>query len=49
MSLENRRARIEDLDLAGAVLDLQVQQTTYQAALAVTAKVLQPTLMDYLR
>ncbi|WP_182046737.1 flagellin [Curtobacterium sp. ME26] len=49
VSLENRRAGIEDLDLAGAVLDLQVQQTTYQAALAVTAKVLQPTLMDYLR
>ncbi|MDM7890098.1 flagellin [Curtobacterium caseinilyticum] len=49
VSLENRRSGIEDLDLAGAVLDLQVQQTTYQAALAVTAKVLQPTLMDYLR
>lgn len=49
VALENRRAGIEDLDLAGAVLDLQVQQTTYQAALAVTAKVLQPTLMDYLR
>lgn len=49
VALETRRAGIEDLDLAGAVLDLQVQQTTYQAALAVTAKVLQPTLMDYLR
>ncbi|QQD77529.1 flagellar hook-associated protein 3 [Curtobacterium sp. YC1] len=49
VSLENRRAGIEDVDLAKAVLDLQVQQTNYQAALAVTAKVLQPTLMDYLR
>ena len=49
VSLENRRAGIEDKDLAKAVLDLQVQQTNYQAALAVTAKVLQPTLMDYLR
>uniref|UniRef100_A0A942YB51 Flagellar hook-associated protein FlgL n=1 Tax=Neobacillus citreus TaxID=2833578 RepID=A0A942YB51_9BACI len=48
-TLENRRSGIEDLDLAKAVLDLQVQQTNYQAALAVTAKVLQPTLMDYLR
>ncbi|WP_144713437.1 flagellar hook-associated protein FlgL [Curtobacterium pusillum] len=48
VSLENRRAGIEDKDLAKAVLDLQVQQTNYQAALAVTAKVLQPTLMDYL-
>lgn len=49
VSLENRRAGIEDKDLGKAVLDLQVQQTNYQAALAVTAKVLQPTLMDYLR
>ncbi|PZE31361.1 flagellin [Curtobacterium sp. MCLR17_055] len=49
VSLEGRRADIEDVDLAKAVLDLQVQQTNYQAALAVTAKVLQPTLMDYLR
>jgi flagellar hook-associated protein 3 FlgL len=49
VSLENRRSGIEDKDLAQAVLDLQVQQTSYQAALAVTAKVLQPTLMDYLR
>jgi flagellar hook-associated protein 3 FlgL len=49
VSLENRRAGIEDKDLAQAILDLQVQNTNYQAALAVTAKVLQPTLMDYLR
>jgi flagellar hook-associated protein 3 FlgL len=49
VDLESRRASIEDKDLAKAVLDLQVQQTNYQAALAVTAKVLQPTLMDYLR
>lgn len=49
VTLENRRAGIEDKDLGKAVLDLQVQQTNYQAALAVTAKVLQPTLMDYLR
>ena len=49
VSLESKRSGIEDKDLAKAVLDLQLQQTNYQAALAVTAKVLQPTLMDYLR
>ncbi|WP_267425461.1 MULTISPECIES: flagellar hook-associated protein FlgL [unclassified Curtobacterium] len=49
VDLEGRRSSIEDKDLAKAVLDLQLQQTNYQAALAVTAKVLQPTLMDYLR
>jgi len=49
VTLEGRRSGVEDKDLAQAVLDLQVSNTNYQAALAVTAKVLQPTLMDYLR
>lgn len=49
VSLENQRSGIEDLDLAKVALDLQTQQVTYQAALAVTAKVIQPTLMDFLR
>ena len=48
-SLEAQRAGLEDLDLAAAVLDLKLQETAYQSALAVTAKVLQPTLMDFLR
>jgi flagellar hook-associated protein 3 FlgL len=49
VDLEGQRSQIEDKDIATAVLDLQLQQTNYQAALAVTAKTLQPTLMDYLR
>ncbi|OMH23534.1 flagellar hook-associated protein 3 [Tersicoccus phoenicis] len=49
VSLESNRAAIEDVDLGTAVLDLQLQQTSYQAALAVTAKTLQSTLMDFLR
>lgn len=49
VSLEAQRSSVEDLDLAKVILDLQTQQTTYQTSLAVTAKVLQPTLMDFLR
>jgi len=49
VSLEAQRSGIEDVDLARVILDLQVQQNTYQAALAVTSRVLQPTLMDFLR
>jgi flagellar hook-associated protein 3 FlgL len=30
-------------------LDLKLQETNYQVALAATARVLQPTLMDFLR
>ncbi|MFE4197571.1 flagellar hook-associated protein FlgL [Paenarthrobacter sp. NPDC056912] len=48
-TLETQRARVEDMDLGKAVLDLKLQETNYQVALAVTAKVLQPTLMDFLR
>jgi len=48
-SLEARRSGLEDIDLAKVILDLKLQEVTYQSALAVTARVLQPTLMDFLR
>lgn len=47
--LESQRADIEDVDMGRAFLDLQLMQTNYSAALAVTAKVLPQTLMDFLR
>jgi len=49
VSLEGQRSSVEDLDVAKVILDLQTQQTTYQTSLGVTAKVLQPTLMDFLK
>lgn len=48
-NLEAQRAGIEDIDLGQAILDLKLQEVSYQAALSVTARVLQPTLMDFLR
>jgi len=48
VSLESRRVSIEDVDLAEIILDLKMQETAYQASLAVTARALQPTLMDFL-
>ena len=48
-ALETQRVGLEDVDLTQIVLELQLQQVSYQSALAVTAKVLQPTLMDFLR
>ncbi|NJC21204.1 flagellar hook-associated protein 3 FlgL [Arthrobacter pigmenti] len=48
-ALEAQRAGVEDIDLAQVILDMKLQETSYQAALAVTARVLQPTLMDFLR
>lgn len=48
-SLEAQRADVEDVNMAKAILDLQTQTTAYQGALAVTARTLQPTLMDFLK
>ena len=40
---------MENTDLAKATVDLQLQQVAYQAALAATARVIQPSLQDFLR
>jgi flagellar hook-associated protein 3 FlgL len=42
-------SEVEDIDLPKTVMDLQMQQVAYQAALSVTAKVIQPSLSDFLR
>ena len=47
-TLDAQRSGIEDADLGQVIIDLKLQEVTYQAALAVTARVLQPTLMDFL-
>ncbi|WP_349361566.1 flagellar hook-associated protein FlgL [Cryobacterium sp. PH31-O1] len=47
-TLDAQRSGIEDADLGQIIIDLKLQEVTYQAALAVTARVLQPTLMDFL-
>ncbi|AMB58769.1 flagellar hook-associated protein FlgL [Microterricola viridarii] len=49
VSFEAQRAAVEDIELSRIILDLKAQEITYQAALGVTARVLQPTLMDFLR
>ncbi|WP_348789517.1 flagellar hook-associated protein FlgL [Leifsonia sp. NPDC080035] len=48
-ALESQRAGLEDVDLSKVLLDLKTQDVNYQTAIAVTARVLQPTLMDFLR
>ena len=40
---------MENVDIASAIVDLQMQQVAYQSALGATSKVLQPTLLDFLR
>jgi flagellar hook-associated protein 3 FlgL len=40
---------VEDIDLPQTITELQLQQTAYQAALAAGARVVQPSLIDFLR
>ncbi|HEX8497677.1 MAG TPA: flagellar hook-associated protein FlgL [Actinomycetales bacterium] len=49
LSLRSTLSAVEDIDLPKTILDLQTHDTAHQAALAATAKVLSPTLMDFLR
>lgn len=47
--LTSRLSGIEDMDLAATILELQTQEVAYKGALGATSRVLQPTLMDFLR
>jgi flagellar hook-associated protein 3 FlgL len=49
LDLRSTLTGVEDIDLPSVIIDLQLQDTTYQAALSATAKAIQPTLMDFLR
>ncbi|GGL01084.1 flagellar hook-associated protein FlgL [Planomonospora parontospora subsp. parontospora] len=49
LSLKTQLSDIEDIDLPMTITELTLQQTAYQAALAATAKVVQPSLVDFLK
>jgi flagellar hook-associated protein 3 FlgL len=40
---------VEDIDLPWTITEMSLRQTAYQAALAATARVVQPSLIDFLR
>jgi flagellar hook-associated protein 3 FlgL len=49
INLQTSLSSVKDADMASTYVSLQMQQTAYQAALAATSKVLQPSLMDFLK
>ncbi len=49
INMQNILSKTEDADIAKAAVDLQIQQNNYEIALATSAKVIQPTLLDFLR
>jgi flagellar hook-associated protein 3 FlgL len=40
---------VENVDLAAATVELKMQEVAYQAALGATSRVIQPSLLDFLR
>lgn len=48
LELRGQLSQVEDVDLSEAVMDLQLQEMAYQAALAAFSQSAQPSLMDFL-
>lgn len=49
LETQNQLSEVEGVDLPATMVDLQMQEVAYQAALGATAKAIQPSLMDFLR
>ncbi|MFC0212908.1 flagellar hook-associated protein FlgL [Paenibacillus chartarius] len=49
VSLNALDAKVEDADMAETITKLKMDENVYQASLSVGAKVIQPSLIDYLR
>lgn len=49
INLTKLKSQAEDADLAEVVMNLKTQEAVYQAALAAGARIMQPSLLDYLR
>lgn len=48
-TLRSGLSEVEDVDVAKAVVDLQLQEMAYRSALSATGRVIQPSLLDFLR
>ncbi|WP_324668259.1 flagellar hook-associated protein FlgL [Geochorda subterranea] len=49
VNLKDLLSKTEDLDVAEAIVELKMQENVYRLALASGARIIQPTLLDFLR
>lgn len=49
LQLKSMLSSITDIDMAEAITKLKSEESVYQASLAASAKIIQPSLMDFLR
>lgn len=49
LAVQKERSDVEDVNLAEAIMELQTQEVAFEATLGSMARVLQPSLMDFIR
>jgi flagellar hook-associated protein 3 FlgL len=49
INMQSMLSKIEDVDMAEAITKLKSEESIYQASLVATSKVIQPSLVDFLR
>jgi flagellar hook-associated protein 3 FlgL len=49
VTLTNSLSEVESIDLPKTIMELQMQEVAYKSALGATARVVQPSLLDFLR
>ena len=49
INYKERLSYAEDVDLAQMITDLKMEESVYRASLAIGARIIQPSLVDYLR
>lgn len=49
ITLRGEQSLVEYIDLPATILEMKLQETAYQASLSAAARVLQPSLLDFLR
>jgi len=49
LSLTQLKSQVADVDMADALIQLQLQQNVLQASLSVSAKIIQTSMLDYIR
>ncbi|MCU1487284.1 MAG: Flagellar hook-associated protein FlgL [Actinomycetia bacterium] len=49
VTMKNGLSEVENIDLPKTIVDLQLQEIAYKSALSATSRVIQPSLLDFLR
>jgi flagellar hook-associated protein 3 FlgL len=49
VTMQNGLSDVENIDLPKTIVDLQLQEIAYKSALSATSRVIQPSLLDFLR